>query len=71
MHSKKLKGFGSEWVLSVAARSKQLHCKVQLQSYFHIRVWHTVGLMSHIKSGNLSADIHTIVTDMNAVMVEF
>jgi len=65
MLSKAFKGSGSDSVQCVPARSNQFVREVQLLSYFCIRVWGSVRVISDIKSGKLSADINAIVANMD------
>jgi hypothetical protein len=67
MLSKAFKGSGSDELQDVPARSNQFVREVQLLSYFCIRIWRLMGVVSDIKSGKLSADIDAIVTNMNPV----
>ena len=67
MLSKAFSGSGSDKVQEVPARSNQFVQEVQLLSYFCIRIWRSVGVISDIKSGRLSADINAIVADVNPV----
>ena len=65
--SKAFSGSSSDKVQCVQARSNQFVREVQLLSYFCIPIRRSMGKVSDIKSGKLSADINAIVADMNPI----
>jgi hypothetical protein len=65
MLSKAFKGSGLDRVQCFPARSHQFVRDVQLLSYFYIRIRRSMGVVSDIKSGKLSADIDAIVANVN------
>jgi hypothetical protein len=65
--SKVFRGWGSDKVQCVPARLNQFFRDVQVLSYICIRIRSSMGGISDMKSGTLSANINAIVANVDPV----